>query len=148
MQNGKDVHVLVVDDELDTLKANAVILKMLGVNNIVLESDSRRVLEILNAGGIDVVVLDLVMPHLSGLDLLPRLRELHPEVPVIIVTANYELEQAVECNPRLRRYQHNYGLLIENVDDYTLLRLGEIAGRIDARHQALFPHDAEVPAYS
>lgn len=89
--------ILVVDDEINTLKASATILKMNGLKDVVTESDSRRVMEILNAGGIDVVLLDLFMPHLSGMDLLPILREQHPQVPVIIVTAAYELERAVEC---------------------------------------------------
>jgi len=89
--------VLIVDDEINTLKASATVLKMHGLKNVVTESDSRNVLEIMNAGGIDVVILDLFMPHVSGMELLPRLRELHPQVPVIIVTAAYEVERAVEC---------------------------------------------------
>ncbi|MBC8019192.1 MAG: sigma-54-dependent Fis family transcriptional regulator [Verrucomicrobia bacterium] len=90
-------HVLIVDDEINTLKASATVLKMNGLKDVVTESDSRRVLEHMNAGGIDVVILDLYMPHVSGMELLPRLRELHPQVPVIIVTAAYEVERAVEC---------------------------------------------------
>jgi len=89
--------VLIVDDEINTLKACATLLKMSGLKDVVTESDSRRVLEVMSTGGIDIVVLDLFMPHLNGMDLLPRLRELHPQVPVIIVTAAYELERAVEC---------------------------------------------------
>lgn len=89
--------VLIVDDETNTLKASATILKMNGLKDVVTESDSRRVLEIMTDGGIDVVFLDLFMPHVSGMELLPRLRELFPHVPVIIVTAAYELERAVEC---------------------------------------------------
>jgi two-component system, NtrC family, response regulator HydG len=89
--------VLIVDDETNTLKACATLLKMNGLKDVVTESDSRRVLDIMNAGGIDVVILDLFMPHVSGMELLPRLRELHPQVPVIVVTAAYEVERAVEC---------------------------------------------------
>lgn len=89
--------VLIVDDEVNTLKASATILKMNGLGDVVTESDSRRVLEILNNGGVDVVMLDLYMPHISGTELLPRLQEQHPHVPVIIVTAAYEVERAVEC---------------------------------------------------
>lgn len=89
--------VLIVDDETDTLKASTTVLKMNGLTNIVTESDSRRVLDIMKGGGIDLVILDLFMPHLSGMDLLPRLKELHPQVPVIVVTAAFELERAVEC---------------------------------------------------
>jgi len=88
---------LIVDDETNTLKASATILKMNGCKDVVTESDSRRVLEIMQAGGIAVVILDLFMPHVSGMELLPRLRELYPQVPVIIVTAAYEVERAVEC---------------------------------------------------
>ncbi len=89
--------VLIVDDEINTLKATATTLKMNGLKDVVTESDGRRVLEIMSAGRIDVVLLDLFMPHVSGMELLPRLRELYPQVPVIIVTAAYELERAVEC---------------------------------------------------
>ncbi len=89
--------ILIVDDEINILKASATILKMNGLNDVVTESDSRRVLEVMNTGSIDVVVLDLFMPHVSGMELLPRLRELYPQVPVIIVTAAYEVERAVEC---------------------------------------------------
>jgi len=88
---------LIVDDEINTLKASATILKMNGSKDVVTESDSRRVMEIMNAGGIDVVILDLYMPHVSGMELLPLLRERHPQVPVIVVTAAYEVERAVEC---------------------------------------------------
>ncbi|MSN25281.1 MAG: response regulator [Geobacter sp.] len=88
--------VLIVDDEVSTLKACATLLKMNGLKNVVTESDSRRVLEIMASGGIDIVILDLFMPHVSGMEILPQLRELYPEVPVIIVTAAYELERAVE----------------------------------------------------
>jgi DNA-binding NtrC family response regulator len=97
MQDAKDMHVLVVDDELNTLKACAATLKMSGVKNIVLESDSRRVLEIMAGQRIDVVLLDLFMPHISGMEILPLLQERYPQIPVIVVTAAFELERAVEC---------------------------------------------------
>ncbi|NVN92808.1 MAG: sigma-54-dependent Fis family transcriptional regulator [Desulfuromonadales bacterium] len=89
--------VLIVDDEINTLKACTTSLKMNGLRDIVTESDSRRVMDIMDGGGIDAVVLDLFMPHVSGMELLPKLREKFPQVPVIIVTAAYELERAVEC---------------------------------------------------
>ena len=97
MQDDKNMHVLVVDDELNTLKACAATLKMSGVKNIVLESDSRRVMEIMAGQRIDVVLLDLFMPHTSGMEILPLLQERYPQIPVIVVTAAFELERAVEC---------------------------------------------------
>jgi DNA-binding NtrC family response regulator len=89
--------VLIVDDETNTLKACATILKMNGLNDVITESDSRRVLDVMGSGGVEIVILDLYMPHVSGMELLPRLREQYPQVPVIIVTAAYEVERAVEC---------------------------------------------------
>jgi len=90
-------YILIVDDEINTLKACATSLKMNGLRDVVTESDSRMVMEIMKRGDIAVVVLDLFMPHVSGMELLPLLREQYPQIPVIIVTAAYELERAVEC---------------------------------------------------
>ena len=97
MSTANPLRVLIVDDELNTLRASATVLKMNGLPNIMTESDSRRVLEIMDSGDIGVVLLDLFMPNVSGMELLPQLRERHPHVPVIIVTAASELERAVEC---------------------------------------------------
>ena len=97
MRTANPLRVLIVDDEVNTLRASATVLKMKGLPNIMTESDSRRVLEIMDSGDIEVVMLDLFMPNVSGMELLPQLRERHPHVPVIIVTAASELERAVEC---------------------------------------------------
>jgi two-component system response regulator HydG len=89
--------VLIVDDEPDILKACAATLKMNGLRDVVSESDSRRVMEQMNSGRVDLVILDLFMPHVSGMDLLPQLRERFPHVPVVVVSESSELERAVEC---------------------------------------------------
>lgn len=70
---------------------------MSGFTEIETETDSRKALDKMSGTMINVVILDLVMPHLSGIDLLPQLLERHPEVPVIMVTASYDVKQAVEC---------------------------------------------------
>jgi DNA-binding NtrC family response regulator len=97
MLDGNNVHVLVVDDELNNLKACAATLQMSGVKNISIESDSRQVMKIMAEQRIDVVLLDLFMPHISGMEILPLLLEQYPRIPVIIVTAAYELDRAMEC---------------------------------------------------
>ncbi len=97
MNTANPARILIVDDEVNSLKATATVLKMNGLTDVVTESDSRRVMEIMSAGSINIVLLDLFMPNVSGMELLPLLRERYPDVPVIIVTAAYELERAVEC---------------------------------------------------
>ena len=47
--------------------------------------------------GADVVITDLRMPGMSGLDLLARIREQDPEVPVIVITAYSTVENAIEA---------------------------------------------------
>jgi DNA-binding NtrC family response regulator len=97
MLDGNNMRVLIVDDELNTLKACAAILRMNGLKNIECESDSRRVMEIMSSKQIDVVILDLFMPHISGMELLPLLQDRYPQVPVIVASAAYELDRAVAC---------------------------------------------------
>jgi len=89
--------VLLVDDEPRILKSFAIMLRSAGIDNIRAESDARRVLPALARGEAAVVVLDLSMPHLSGVDLLGEIGVEFPQVPVIIVTARGELDVAVEC---------------------------------------------------
>ncbi|MDT1000371.1 response regulator, partial [Pseudomonas aeruginosa] len=43
----------------------------------------------------DVIISDIRMPGASGLDLLARIREQHPRLPVIIMTAHSDLDSAV-----------------------------------------------------
>jgi DNA-binding NtrC family response regulator len=49
---------------------------------------------------VSVIVLDLYMPNLSGLDLLPELASEYPDIPVIVMTALVETETAVNCMKR------------------------------------------------
>ena len=58
-----------------------------------------------------IVFLDLNMPHMTGQDVLRELKINHPQVPVIIITANSEIETAVEC---LRLGAHDY--LVKPID--------------------------------
>jgi len=89
--------ILLVDDEQDVLFSYSVMFRGAGFSGILTEADSRAVLPLLETSRIDLAVLDLQMPHLGGYELLTRIREKHPQVPVIIVTAANEVEMAVAC---------------------------------------------------
>ncbi|GAB0057699.1 Regulatory protein AtoC [Candidatus Magnetaquicoccaceae bacterium FCR-1] len=95
--NKKSLPIVLVDDEETVLFSSKILLKTADVSPVVTMTDGRNLLEFLEEHGAAVVVLDLVMPHTPGTELLPRIKERFPEVPVIVMTANLEIEIAVQC---------------------------------------------------
>lgn len=89
--------VLIVDDEESELESFETVLKLGGITNIIKCMDSREVLPILSNKKIECILLDMIMPYISGKELLPELQEKFPQVPVIIITGVDEVETAVEC---------------------------------------------------
>ncbi|MRR37629.1 sigma-54-dependent Fis family transcriptional regulator, partial [bacterium] len=89
--------VLLVDDEEHILNASRLLLQSNGFSEILTRCDSREVLPLLEEQHVSVIVLDLHMPHLSGVELLPKLVNYFPHIPVILVTANDEVDTIVEC---------------------------------------------------
>lgn len=92
-----DMPILLIDDEPMLLKASKLLLTSKGFPTVMTISDSREVMGYLSEHTVSVVVLDLFMPKLSGLDLLPELVSEYPEMPVIVMTAMDETDTAVNC---------------------------------------------------
>ncbi len=89
--------ILLVDDEPQILKTTKLALQTSGMNDVVTCSDSTEVLDLLTREPIALVVLDLRMPNVSGLELLPKIVAEYPDIPVILVTANDEIDTVVEA---------------------------------------------------
>jgi DNA-binding NtrC family response regulator len=89
--------ILFVDDEAQFLESASFTMRSAGLNNFLTCQDSRTVMELLEGRPVSLVVLDMMMPHVSGRELLVAIRERHPGVPVIILTAVNEVSVAVEC---------------------------------------------------
>lgn len=89
--------VLLVDDEPAALRGLETVLISQGFTEVITESDARRVLPTVGQRRVDVIVLDLGMPHTSGQELLRELAQAHPQISVIIATANDDVETAVQC---------------------------------------------------
>ncbi|MCP5419703.1 MAG: nitrogen regulation protein NR(I) [Gammaproteobacteria bacterium] len=89
-------HVWVIDDDHSI---RWVLEKALQRENVAVTSfeNGNGVLEALRKGEPDVVVADIRMPGVNGLDLLARLRADCPEIPVIIMTAHSDLDSAVSA---------------------------------------------------
>jgi two-component system, NtrC family, nitrogen regulation response regulator GlnG len=89
--------VLLVDDEAQFLQSASFALRSSGIANVVTCNDSREVLDVLAQREFATVLLDVLMPHRTGRDLLPLIVNQHPGIAVIMVTAVNEIEIAVEC---------------------------------------------------
>ncbi|KHK01347.1 sigma-54-dependent transcriptional regulator [Desulfovibrio sp. TomC] len=90
--------ILLVDDEADWLQSMTLLLEVsAGFTNVRACQDSRQVLDILEAGGVGLVLLDLTMPHVCGTELLAAITERHPDVACIVLSGLNQLATAVTC---------------------------------------------------
>ena len=86
--------VLVVDDEPDMVENCARILKRAGYQCLT-ATDSQRGLALVEAERPDLVLTDLKMPGMDGIELLRRAHEIDSALPVILITAFASIESAV-----------------------------------------------------
>ena len=91
-----DARVLVVDDEDRVRKLLTRLLQEEGCR-VQVASSGREALEALEREAYDLVLTDLTMPGMSGMDLLSEIREKWSEMSVILVTAFGTVESAVEA---------------------------------------------------
>jgi two-component system, NtrC family, response regulator AtoC len=94
MQNKKTI--LAVDDEPNMLRLLEISLKQAGYKPV-LARDGKEALQIVKNQTIDLVVSDLHMPGMNGLDLLKNIRLENEGLPFIMVTAQGEINTAVEA---------------------------------------------------
>ena len=92
-----ELPVFLVDDEASILSSTSKVLRSAGIDNLVTCEDPRKVLALIEESGAESVLLDLAMPHIRGEELLERIHEGHPDIPVIIVTASGDIDTAVRC---------------------------------------------------
>jgi EAL domain-containing protein (putative c-di-GMP-specific phosphodiesterase class I) len=88
--------ILIVDDEADLLTICSEVLHDAG-HDTVTASSAKLALEHLQTRGFDVVVSDIKMPGLGGIDLLRSVRRQDPDLPVVLVTGSPTLETAIQA---------------------------------------------------
>jgi len=86
--------ILVVDDEQIQRAILAEVLRDEGYL-VVEAADGETALQRVNGGGIDLILTDVRMPGISGEELLVKVREERPHLPVLLITAHDTVEQAV-----------------------------------------------------
>jgi DNA-binding NtrC family response regulator len=85
--------ILIIEDEHALASALGAVARRMGRASILCATGARGLEEA--AGAFSLVVLDIGLPDMSGLAVLERLRERHPALPVIIITAHGNLENAM-----------------------------------------------------
>lgn len=94
-KSDKLMKVLVVDDEIDALELLEEYLEDKNFK-VVSSSDPHKALEIIKTEKIDLVIADLKMPKMDGIELTKTIISMNSEMPVIIMTAYASIESAVE----------------------------------------------------
>lgn len=93
----KRTPILIVDDDQGFLLTIKEVLASAGMPEPALASDPLQVMELMDTYQFQFVLLDLIMPHLSGLDLLKQIKETHYNTECAIVTASDDITTAVDA---------------------------------------------------
>jgi DNA-binding NtrC family response regulator len=88
--------VLVIDDELATQDTLGMFLETEGYH-VATAGSGEEALARIEAEDFDVIVADVIMPGLSGLEVLERSRELSPRAAVILITGHATVEMAIQA---------------------------------------------------
>jgi len=90
-----DMKILLVDDEhefVSTLAERLILREM----DVTVATDGEMALGIIDNDPPDVVVLDVMMPGLNGLEVLERIKTTHPDIQVILLTARGATKDGIQ----------------------------------------------------
>jgi DNA-binding NtrC family response regulator len=89
--------ILIVDDEPDMLKLLSMILREKTPYEITTTNNPLEALELAKKGNFDLVISDLKMPGLDGIEVIDAVKKVDEDIPVIIITAYGTVESAAEA---------------------------------------------------
>jgi len=89
--------ILIVDDEIDILEILDKFFKRKNRFDVVKFSNPLQALEEIKKGDIDLVLTDIMMPQMDGVELLKEIKSFNPKIKVIMMTAFSTLERTLEC---------------------------------------------------
>jgi two-component system response regulator AtoC len=91
----KRATILVVDDEHGVRQSFYMVLK--DEFNVLLAGTGNEAIDIFSKNTIDLILLDILLPDIDGIELLARLKEMDPNTEIIMVTAVKEIQTAVKA---------------------------------------------------
>lgn len=146
--------ILLVDDEPRVLDALRRTLREPGYR-LLTAGDGREALSMIAAGGVDVLLSDIDMPGMNGIELVKEVRRRHPEVVRLLLTGDASLDSALEAinDGEVYRYlvkpwkaAELRQTVADAVSRLAELRAAALAGvRVTAREQMLSELESEHP---
>ncbi len=88
LDRGKPFNVLIVDDEKWVQDVFKDFCELTDAFSVELANDGKEAIEKASHKSYDLITLDLIMPELSGLDVLVEIKKINPHVPIMIITGN------------------------------------------------------------
>ena len=89
--------ILIIDDEPSYLQLMKEFLNQEGYTNVLTEQNPLKVLPLLERTDIDLILLDIFMPEMNGLELLEKIYAVYPQIPVVVITAVHEVQIALNA---------------------------------------------------
>jgi DNA-binding NtrC family response regulator len=108
--------ILIADDDQAVTNYLMVLIMQTGRYEPVVVNDSRMVPGILSQDGIDLVLLDMDMPGMDGIDILSNIHEKKLDIPIVVLTGVHDIGLAVKA---MKFGVFDY--LIKPVDDEKLI---------------------------
>ena len=143
-------NILVVDDEPIARQSLSDILRLEGYN-VTSVANGELAVEHVRGYSVDLILLDLKMPGMNGLDVVQVVNQLSPETEIILLTAYGSMESAVEA---LRQRVHDYLLkpaspmqILESVKrglERRDVRLGEEVEAVSAPQLFILSDGSEI----
>lgn len=96
LRSPESARILMIDDEAAIRESIETLLTLEGFT-VSLAPDGNAGLDLLSRNQYDLLLLDLALPGESGIDLLPRIKELQPNLPVIMITAYGTVANVVDA---------------------------------------------------
>ena len=82
------IKVLIVDDHKIILDSLSLLINLMDIEVVGALDDSRKVIPFLDNNHVDVLMTDLNLPYMSGIELSHNVRESHPDVNILMLTVN------------------------------------------------------------
>lgn len=92
-----DLPVLIIDDEEYAISSYQMALAGDGIENVIPFTRAKDALDFLSVKNAALILLDLIMPELNGIDFLEILHEKYSNIPVIVITGAGDVDTIVRC---------------------------------------------------